>query len=162
MSSAWRERPTEERYALNPALAALILSQASIGYRQETRSGMPYLLSYLVKPMILDSQTRSSLPESTRTSLASWLVANPILRAAIHLRVGPYGSVVREGLVVGLRTGLITLEGATLETTSGRADGPRLDLPELRELLRTAHLLGRLIAKVGSPATVFALVGVRP
>lgn len=162
MSRPWRERPIEERAALNPALIATLVAQASAGHMQETEQGMPFWLSYLVVPAVLHAETRSALPSSVRTSLASWTADNPLARASVQRLVGPFAPYVQEGVLLGLRSGALRLDGTSLAVQHPNAVVPRQDLPELHELLKTARLSGRLFGRVGSQSTVFALWGVRP
>lgn len=162
MTTPWRERPTEERFALNPALAALILAQASAGYQQEVGEGMPFMLSYLVAPVVLHRETRSLLPHTVATSLASWLADNDLARAAIQSRTTALAPLAREGMLLGLQTGVLTLNGALLEVPRPGAVVPGANAPERYELLRAARLVGRMFARVGSAPTVFALWGVKP
>lgn len=162
MSRPWRERPTEERFALNPALIAQLIAQASAGHAQETSRGMPLWLSFLAVPIVLHAETRAALPSTVRTSLASWLSENSLLRPSVQQLVGPFAPLVREGLLLGLRTQAMRIEGAAIIVSRPRTVVPRPDLSELHQLLRAARLVGRMFGRVGSPATVFALWGVRP
>jgi len=162
VSRPWRERPEEERYALNPALLAQVIAQAAAGYSQEAAGGMPFALSYLAVPVVLHAETRAALPGSVATSMASWLGEHELLRRAVRARTVPFAPLVREGLVLGLRTGALRLDRGTLHVPRPNAAVPRGDLPELHQLLRAARLLGRLFARVGSASTVFAMWGVRP
>jgi len=158
----WRDRASEERASLNPALIAQVIAQASAGHALETAGGMPFHMSYLVVPIVLHAETRSALPATVRTSLASWLSENAVLRDAIQRRVTAFAPLVREGLLLGLRSGSMRLEGSVIEVANPRAVVPAQDVPELHGLLRSARLVGRLFARVGSESTVFALWGVRP
>lgn len=157
MTRPWRDRPIEERASLNPALIAQVIAQASAGHAQETTRGMPFLMCYLVVPIVLLAETRLALPANVRTSLASWLSENGVLRDAIQRRASAFAPMVREGLLIGLRSGAIRLEGAVLEVPNPHAVVPGQGVPELHGLLRSARLVGRLFARVGSESTVFAL-----
>jgi hypothetical protein len=162
MSLPWRERPPEERALLNPALIALLIAQASAGHAQETARGMPLLLSYLVVPIVFHTDTRLALPATVKTSLASWLSDNAVLKAAIQRRVRAFAPLVREGLLMGFQSGAIRLDGSVIEVDNPTAVVPAHDLPELHGLLRPARLVGRIFGRVGSASTVFTMWGVRP
>jgi Family of unknown function (DUF6521) len=158
----WGERPAEERYTLNPAMTAHVIAQATAGYMRETNEGMPFALSYLAVPIILHAETREQLPPTVATSMASWLADNELLRRSIQSRAPAFVPLVQEGLLIGLATTALTLDGSMLRVRNPTAVVPRQDLPELHRLLRAARHLGRLFGRVRSPVTLFALWGVRP
>lgn len=66
--------------------------------------------------------------------------------------------ITREGIRFGLRAGVLWLDGVALT-----GDLPVEAPPgELRQLIRTAAVVGRWLAKTEEPSTAFALLGVTP
>lgn len=162
MTRPWRDRPREERYSLNPALTASVIAEATAGYMRESGVGMPFGLSYLVVPVVYHTDTRESLPATVATSLAAWLADHELQRRALRDRVSAFAPLVREGLLFGLGSPRLSVEGSLLSVPRPNAVVPGQDVPELYRLLRAGRHVGRLFGRVGSATTVFALWGVRP
>lgn len=153
----WTERPRVEATLLNPALLAVLLAAAAEDYDTPT-AGMPWPLAFLVLPLVLHRPTRDALPRDTRTHLSTWIRREPVLRAGFPERAAAMVPRTREGLRFGLRAGVLGIDGANLigHLTSEPPPG------ELRQLIRSARLVGRWLAKSDQPSTPFALLGVAP
>jgi hypothetical protein len=120
---------------------------------------MPWPLSFIIAPLTLHRGTRDALPSSLTTHLGAWVSRHPVLRAGLPLRAQALVEPVREGLRLGLRHGLLTLE----EGGALRQAVPRLRIPDagdLRQVLRKATFAGRWVSRAEEPATVFALFGI--
>jgi len=99
------------------------------------------------------------------TSLAVWVVRNPLASSRIANRAQLLVPFTKEALTFGGIHGLLIISGntvapsldwrrkvtATLKTSS----------EEVRTCAKRAEFLGRWFAKSGSPDTVMALIGVR-
>jgi len=66
--------------------------------------------------------------------------------------------LTREGIRFGLRAGVLDRDGTTL---TGHLDAER-PAGELGQLIGSAALVGRWLAKTDQPSTAFALLGVAP
>ena len=155
--TAWQDRPQVSAAYLNPALLAAVLAAAAAGYRADRQRAMIWPLAFVVAPLVLHRSTRQALPRSTATHLASWVSRNALLQAGFAERAQALAPTVREGLRFGLRYGVLTVESGRLDGTARKGRDP-----ELQQLLRSAQLVGRWLAKVDQPATVFAILGVEP
>lgn len=155
--TAWAKRPRVEATLLNPALLATLLAAAARDY-ERARAPMPWPLAFLVLPLVLHRPTRAALPKNTRTHLSTWIRREPVLRAGFPARAGAMVPITREGIRFGLRAGVLWLDGVALT-----GDLPVEAPPgELRQLIRTAAVVGRWLAKTEEPSTAFALLGVTP
>lgn len=143
---------------LNPALFATLIAVAARDYEANAGEAMIWPLGFLLPPLVLHRPTRDSLPTSTRTHFSTWVRREPLIRAGFPARAADLTALTREGLRVGLRAGVLTIDGGRLagRLTTGTADG------ELAEILKVAALVGRWLAKLDQPSTAFALLGVRP
>jgi len=153
----WAERSRIEATLLNPALIALLISEAAREYEREA-GPMSWPLTFLVPPLVLHRPTRDALPRDTRTHLSTWISREPLLRAGFPERAAAMTPLAREALRFGLRHGL-------LEVLEGNVRGLPSRTPprgELRLLVSKAGLVGRWLAKTDQPSTVFALLGVGP
>ncbi|GAA1963327.1 three component ABC system middle component [Catenulispora subtropica] len=147
---------------LNPALVAVIVAEASRGHLKESGDDIPWMLSFVVAPMVLHRGTRESLPTSTRTHFATWASDNPVLRAGFPQRAIGLVEHVREGIRFGLARDVFHLVGDRIVAPAHRK--PRgFEIPaELGEIIRKANLAGRWMAKSDSPSAIFAILGVAP
>jgi hypothetical protein len=119
---------------------------------------MPWPVAFLVPPLVLHRPTRESLPSDTRTHFATWVSRQPLLVAGFPRRALVMVEPTREALRMTIRAQRVVLSGGTLMVTSLR----RPPVGELRQLLRTASLVGRWLARLDQPSTAFALLGVTP
>lgn len=153
----WSGRPQVSAAYLNPALVSVILAAAAKAYRSEKNKAMVWPLAFVVAPMVLHRSTRLALPRSSSTHLATWLSRNAVLHAGFASRTKEAIPIVREGLRFGLRHNVLTLEAGALNGSIGDSHNP-----ELRPLLTSARLVGRWLAKIDQPSTVFAILGLEP
>ncbi len=165
--TSWAARSMEEKALLNPAFCANLLWHASRGHEEEDEGrGMPVEEAFLVLPLVLHRETRSSLPASIRTSLAVWLAQNPLARGRVSSRARLLVPFTREAILVGGSHRLVALsEGrltsiSTLSRVVSRSLRDASD--EVRLCSKRARFVGRWFARAGNSRTVLALVGVRP
>lgn len=159
--TAWTDRSPIIAAMLNPALIAAILAEAADGYHRESEQTLPWTLSFITAPLVLHRGTRQTLPTSTRTHLATWTSRNPVIRAGFPARAQGLVEPVKEGIRFGLAQGALSLEDDHLTGQTRRPRG--FVMPdELADILRKARFVGRWLAKIDSPATVFAVLGVAP
>lgn len=142
---------------LNPSVVAVILGRSAFGFARESRSDMPWALSFVVAPLVLHRGTRAALPSRVSTHLPAWVSREPAVRAGFPLRAASLVGPVRAGLRFGLRHDMLSLNGALLGATQMR---PPADEPELVELMTKATFVGRWLSKLERPSTAFALFGV--
>src|SRR4030042_6732456 len=69
----WQKRSSEEANLLNPAFLALILHQCVKGYCDAGQSKAPYVLPFLIIPLVLHKGTREALPVKVSTTLSTWI-----------------------------------------------------------------------------------------
>lgn len=160
--TAWSERSPIVAAMLNPALLAAILATTTEGHHKESGTGMPWMLSFIVAPMVLHRGTRNALPTTTRTHLAAWVSRNPVLRAGFPSRAQELVQPAKEGIRFGIKYDILRIDDGRIIAQPRRR--PRGFRPprDLDEILRKANLVGRWLAKTNSPTTIFALLGVAP
>lgn len=155
--SVWSDRPRIEATLLNPALFAATMSVAAHAYERRADVPMIWPVAFLVPPLVLHRPTREELPGTVATHLATWVSRHPLLRAGFPARARQLTPLSREGLRLGLRTGVLVLSNGRLRgTLQAGQDG------DLGAVLGAAQFLGRWLPKVEQPSSVFALLGVRP
>jgi len=154
----WSERPQIEATLLNPALFATSLSVAARAYEQRAERLMIWPLAFLVPPLVLHRPTREALPATIATHLPTWIGRQPLIRAGFPARAKQLTPLTREGLRLGLRTGVLSIDAGGVRGSLDVPDGDG----DLVDVLKAAKFLGRWLPKVERPSSVFALLGVRP
>lgn len=156
-----RRLPFPEVTALfNPALGAIILSAAAAGHVEDSESGLPWLASFLVTPLVLHDPTRSVLPQTIRTSMASWLSRNPVIRDGFSRRANALAPVTRGAIRFALRVGMMSLDSSRL-TPVGRPRGLSGNRgADVRSYYAAARLTGRWLART-DVLTAYSLLGVK-
>jgi hypothetical protein len=152
---------TDARALFNPAFVAALIGRAAAGHRSERDALLPLALGYLVAPMVLHTPTRDALPR-VNARLAKWADEHQLLRAELRWRAPQLTSVTRHALRFGVRHELIELTPAGIDAASGLARVPAPDSGDAGDCWKKAELLGRWLPRAGPPATVLALLGVRP
>lgn len=159
----WEERPVEIANLLNPAFCALLVREASLGYRKIASQNLPYALAYLVLPIVLYPPVRAALPGTTITLLPSWLQEHAALQFQVASRVPRMVTYSREAILFGLQHDLMSIGddgGLKLGTVTVRnvfAAGT-----EPSACLDAAALIGRWFGKINDPSLVLTLWGLRP
>ena len=165
-TTQWDLRPREEANLLNPAFLAQLVDRAATGHREVLGRGLPWPIVYLALPAVLHQETREALPRDTRSDMAGWTRAHPLLVAGLAERARAIRPMVSEAMLFGLAHGLIRREGATLEPGRLARRTQRVAWREPTEDFRAcatrAAFFGRWCAGSGTPATVYALWGMRP
>jgi hypothetical protein len=122
---------------------------------------LPLAIGYLVAPMVLHTPTREALPR-VNARLAKWADEHQLLRAELRWRAPQLTEITRRGLRAGLRYELIGLtpDGIEVSAALTRLRAPSGD--EAAACWKAAELVGRWLPRAGPPATILALLGVRP
>ena len=147
---------------LNPALLAVVTGHAAAEYRKASDTDMPWILSFVVAPMVLHRGTREALPASRRTYLATWLSRHPTLHAGLPQRARGLVEPVRRGIRFGLEHDIIRLDGDRLRSNLPKRPRGFHAPDELKEIVQKAGFVGRWFAGIDSAATVLAVLGVAP
>lgn len=151
----------DARALFNPAFVAALIGRAADGHRSERDAPLPVALGYLVSPLVLHTPTREALPR-VNARLAKWADEHHLARAELRSRAPQLVRVTRHALRFGLRHDLILLVPAGIEPGPALAQLHAPTGADAADCWKKAHLLGRWLPRAGPPATVLALLGVRP
>ncbi|WP_280442363.1 three component ABC system middle component [Nocardia brasiliensis] len=154
----WSERAPAVADLLNPALTAAIIAATAIEYDRRVARPMPFELAFLMVPLVLHRETRSSLPIRIDSHLATWVTTHEVLAAGFGARAKALVEPVREGLRFGLRHGAISVDRANI-TGHLRPYRPA-EIGDMAEIVKKARFIGRWFTQLESSATAFALLGV--
>jgi hypothetical protein len=151
----------DARALFNPAFLAALIGQAATSHRTDHDGPLPLALGYLVAPMVLHTPTREALPR-VNARLAMWADRHQLLRAELRWRAPQLTEITRHGLRFGIRYELIALVPGGIEAGAVFTRLLTPDGGEAAECWKAAKLLGRWLPRAGPPATILALLGMRP
>lgn len=161
----WPERPTEQARLLNPAFVGTILWSCARAYAATADQAAPYAISFLVAPVVLHKTTRESLPVTTRTSLVSWIGANPMALVGFAERAKVLVPSVKEAMLFASNGGLLQIQESRVVAAPrprGMARFEREASDEVKACIKKAEFVGKWFARSGDYTTVMALWGVAP
>lgn len=151
----------DARALFNPAFLAALIGRAAVGHRTDHETPLPLALGYLVAPMVLHTPTREAVPR-VNARLAKWADEHQLLRAELRQRAPQLTEITRRGLRFGMRHELLALTPGGIDAVAALTRLPAPGGGEAAECWKGAELLGRWLPRAGPPATVLALLGVRP
>lgn len=160
---AWNVRSPVPAAMLNPALISTVIAASANQYEATSGFAMPWPLAYLVAPLVLHRPTREGLPRTKATSLAKWAGDNTMLVVGLSARAQQMAAHVREGLRFGLSEGTIELiDGEALRSPAEAQINLRKIDGDLPSIYRASGMIGRVLGRTGSPATIFAALHMQP
>jgi hypothetical protein len=159
----WTDRPSEVAHLFNPAFCATVLGYAARGFAEERAAGFPWLLAYIVIPLVLHKSTREVTPTTKRTKFHTWVERNPAIRIGFAERARNMVPHVREAIIFGASAGFLVVDpkGNVFAGSAIPRKDMASDSAEVRDCIRRARTLGAVLAGAGSEYTVLAMLGVQ-
>lgn len=162
----WAERTREEAHLLNPPFCCVTITSACVGYNESRGQPLPFVLAFMVLPIVLHKHTRESLPRTSRTSVPAWLQDNVEARIGFHERLMALQPYTREAMRYGLSFNWIAMgdkggircvaPNALINRAIRSLDG------DAQECVSRARFLGKWFGTTASTETTMALWGIRP
>ncbi len=163
MTISWRERPIEIAHLLNPAFCSVILCEAVHSYQESSDTFMPYVLSFLILPIVLHKPTRDILPNTIASKFHTWVHKHETVRIGFEARAKNMVPYTKEGIIFSASAGLLSFSEGGLTVTRNSFDSVEWPLYSDADFCRKkARFLGRWFTRSGEPTTVYALFGVKP
>ncbi len=169
---SWEDRPVEVAALLNPAFCGEILRRCIRSYEAAAQRAFPFPLAYLALPIVLHRKTRDQIGLRQRQGLHAWLHNHPDVRVGFAVRARSLVPVTREALAFLLHTQVIVTDGhGALASWQGGSQGRHRGGPQSRsartegevaDCYTKAEVIGRLFARAGTTATIYAMWGVTP
>lgn len=160
----WHLRPQEVANLLNPAFCAQVLYATVQSHVASNDRPLPYALAFIVLPLVLHRATRDTMDGRT-THFQTWLNGHEEVKIGFSARARQTVPYTREALIFSLQTGSLALAPNGGLATGTDLKRIRRKVPQVDEneaCIGKAAILGRWLANAGSPATVFASIGVQP
>ncbi|MFB4193394.1 three component ABC system middle component [Streptomyces carpaticus] len=161
MTTSSHHSTPEAKALFNPAFGAYLLASSIHAAAKKTHIPMPWPSVFLVLPLVLPEDTRSSLPTRSTMTLMAWANANPRQRATFAERAATLTDYTRASLRTAMRHRAIDIQTGKLNCP--RAPKPPSAAPgdEVADCARAAALVGRWLVTTES-ARAFTVLGVRP
>jgi hypothetical protein len=160
----WEKRPVEISNLLNPAFCGEVLRHCIIKYQADSSRPFPYSLLFLVLPIALHRKTRESMPTSARKQMHSWLMENQEIRIGFAERAKNLIQITRETVAFLLQVGTLRMnkQGFLIVPTYRPRSISGQNIGEIHDCYKKAEIVGQWFSRVGSPATIYIMWGVKP
>lgn len=159
----WSERTTEVAYLLNPAFCGRLLYSAINKYNQESGRPIPFVLIYLILPLLLHKRTRDVI--DSRTQMLIWIQRNESLLVGFVDRAKQLVPITNEAIEFLLQSNCIRLTAAAeleVTPTTPALSRTRFADDEVKACLAKSEHIAKWFARTGKAETIYIALGVRP
>ena len=158
----WNERTQEIAYLLNPPFCASIIYSVLHEYQKTKGTPMPFVLVYLILPIILHKNTREKI--SSKTNMIVWLQRNPSVLIGYSQRTQNLVPFTNEAIEYLLLQRIISFEafGLNIIKTLSKATINKTKDKEILECYTKSEHLGRWFAHIGNEENIYTAWGVKP
>jgi hypothetical protein len=160
----WENRPVEAANLFNPTFCGEIIRLCAKSYATEADTPFPYLLSFMVLPVILYEDIRTHMNARSYSFLHVWLQDHPYLRINFSERVRQLTPITQESLCFLLQIGALTLteDGRLVANDYRRKGVSSQKSPKMKDFYSKAEVLGKWFARAGEVSTIYVMWGIRP
>jgi hypothetical protein len=160
----WENRPVEVAHLFNPAFCGEMIRLCTKSYISEVNTEFPYLLAFLVLPILLYDDTRISMDARKYSLLHVWLQSHPHLRINFAERVRELTPFTQESLTFLLQVRALNLtnEGRLAVVPYKRKGIPSQKMLPIKDFYDKADLLGKWFARAGEVTTIYVMWGIQP
>jgi hypothetical protein len=163
----WEQRVTEEAYLFNPAFCGALIAEFVREFRNAKDDECPFMMPFCALPISLHPKTRSLLPNTTLTSMYTWLERNSESLIGYQARAASFRPVLQEAVQFALNRSALTISdaghfslGPVRVAFTARFQQELTN--DARDCVSATKLLGRWFAKAGTTSTILAAWGIRP
>ncbi len=160
----WEKRPVEIANLLNPAFCGEVLRRSIAQYTAAASRSFPYPLAFLILPIVLHRNTRDKIPKSFRKQMHAWLMENQDVKIGFAERAKNLIEITRESVAFLMQIGALSLNTQGLIMPSGYHPSkisPQI-AGEIYDCYKKAEIVGQMLARAGTPSTIYIMWGVKP
>lgn len=158
----WYEQPRDVANLYNPAFIGETVRRAAHAYKVQGKRGMPMHLAFILTPLVLYTDSRSTVKAASHSYLHSWITAHPELRISLARRIIEITPYTRLGVAFSIKHASLALAGdGTLVVKPRRRVKDQPDLDTL-DYFVAARTLGRWFARVDQDFNIYLMLGIRP
>jgi hypothetical protein len=166
MLLTWDKRSIISANLLNPAFCGEVIRRSILGYNSNNENEkIPFLLIYLVLPIVLHKETREKMPLRSNTYFHSWVDSQEYLFIDFAERVRQITPYTKESLMFLLNNKAIEIDqNGTLSIIEPyRKRNPKGELTEeVLQIYKKAELLGKWFKLTGNPQTIYMFLKIKP
>lgn len=156
----WDNRPDEIKYLLNPAFCGLLIYIVMEEYIKKTKSSFPFLLSYLILPLLLPDNVRHRI---NRTKYFSrWVQLSSSQLISFSRMAKALVPFTNEAIEFLLQSGSINLTQNGSFNVCSKALRKSTNNSELKDFIKKARQIGRWFSETNDVASIYICLGVKP
>jgi len=160
---SWESRPTEVANLFNPAFCGEIIRICVKSYTRESNKPFPYLLVFLILPILLYNDVRQTM-KGSYSYLNNWLQKNIEVRINFAQRTRSLIPITQESIAFLLQIGLLNLnQDGDLEASKFKKHSTKSqnEFP-ISDFYEKSELLGKWFARVGDVRSIYIMWGIQP
>ncbi len=160
---SWESRPTEVANLFNPAFCGEIIRICVKSYTRESNKPFPYLLVFLILPILLYNDVRQTM-KGSYSYLNNWLQKNIEVRINFAQRTRSLVPITQESIAFLLQLGLLNLNQDGDLVASKFRKHPTKSQNEfpISDFYEKSELLGKWFARVGDIRSIYIMCGIQP
>lgn len=159
----WPDRDPDFAALLNPFFVGTLLRDGATAYRGRNGAmGLPFALTFVLLPMVLHPSIRNSRPKTTLKRFSTWIRENPVSRAHMASSSRSLVPVVREGISVLMRAGLLAVQDTRISASGEIPAEVEPFLAEIATYREGATFCARWLSVSGEPSQIYEAIGIRP
>lgn len=163
----WEQRVPEEAYLFNPAFCGLLVVEFTREFQKAKDHDCPFVLPFCALPISLHPKTRALLPNSTLTSMYTWLERNGDSVIGYKERAKSFRPVLQEAIRFAIDRSVLSIsdDGNLIAGPTRVASVPKFEeglTYDARDCVTATKLLARWFAKAGTTSTILSAWGIRP
>ncbi len=150
---------------LNPAFLATVIGHAAAGYVEHRDQGLPFVMAFIIPPLVLHKDTRIVLPKMITSKLPDWAHKNSAELAFLPDHTRELQAAVRSAILVGTHFDIISFDdkarmraGSQFNPKSAQKELKQSD--EVEEIMKKSQFMGRWLSVSGNQPTVLSILGI--
>jgi hypothetical protein len=158
----WNKRVSEIANLLNPVFCASVIYSTLFEFQKQKGIPMPFVLTYLILPIILHKNTRERI--NSKTNMIVWIQRYPDVLINFSQRARSLLSFSNEAIEYLLLQKIIIFDGSgiAIAKTISKTTMDKSSDKEILECYRKSEHLGRWFAQIGVEENIYAAWGVKP
>jgi len=158
----WEDRPEITAHLINPAFCGEIMRVCASAYKQESRNNLPFALSVLVLPLILNNGIRERLPKNKSNTIHGWINENEDLKIGLANSITSFIPFTRETVMFAIAHNSLSIDENGNIDIKPRKKKFKTEDEEINSCLKKAEVIGKVFSKSGSPLTIYSILGIKP
>lgn len=158
----WQDRPEITAHLINPAFCSEIMRECATAYRQEANANLPFALSVLVLPLILNSKIRDRLPRTKANTIHAWINENEDLKIGLANSITSFIPFTRETIMFAINHNSLSIDENGNIDIKPRRKKFRSEDDEIKSCLKKSEIIGKVLSKSGNPLTIYSILGIKP